>query len=69
MECQRKDIPPCRRDREQPHLPGLDLLNLPLIPVWVKVLEVPLPLLYAGILVFATLGVYSLRRAAPSRCS
>jgi putative tricarboxylic transport membrane protein len=36
------------------------LLNLPLIRVWVKVLEVPRPLLYAGILVFATLGVYSL---------
>jgi putative tricarboxylic transport membrane protein len=36
------------------------LLNLPLIQVWVKVLEVPRPLLYAGILVFGTLGVYSL---------
>jgi putative tricarboxylic transport membrane protein len=36
------------------------LLNLPLIRVWVKVLEVPRPLLYAGILAFATLGVYSL---------
>jgi putative tricarboxylic transport membrane protein len=36
------------------------LLNLPMIRVWVKVLEVPRPLLYAGILVFATLGVYSL---------
>ena len=36
------------------------LLNLPLIQVWVKVLEVPRPLLYAGILVFATLGVYSI---------
>jgi putative tricarboxylic transport membrane protein len=36
------------------------LLNLPLISVWVKVLEVPRPLLYAGILAFATLGVYSL---------
>jgi putative tricarboxylic transport membrane protein len=35
-------------------------LNLPLIRVWVKVLEVPRELLYAGILVFATLGVYSL---------
>ena len=34
-------------------------LNLPLIRVWVKVLEIPRPLLYAGILVFATLGVYS----------
>jgi putative tricarboxylic transport membrane protein len=36
------------------------LLNLPLIRVWVKVLEIPRALLYAGILVFATLGVYSL---------
>jgi putative tricarboxylic transport membrane protein len=36
------------------------VLNLPLIRVWVKVLEVPRPLLYAGILAFATLGVYSL---------
>ena len=36
------------------------LLNLPLIQLWVKVLEVPRPLLYAGILVFGTLGVYSL---------
>jgi len=36
------------------------VLNLPLIRVWVKVLEIPRPLLYAGILVFATLGVYSL---------
>ena len=36
------------------------LLNLPLIRVWVKVLEVPRALLYAGILVFGTLGVYSL---------
>jgi putative tricarboxylic transport membrane protein len=36
------------------------LLNLPLIRLWVKVLEVPRPLLYAGILVFATRGVYSL---------
>src|SRR5919106_1403672 len=36
------------------------LLNLPLIRVWVKVLEIPRPLLYSGILVFATLGVYSL---------
>jgi putative tricarboxylic transport membrane protein len=36
------------------------LLNLPLIRLWVKVLEIPRALLYAGILVFATLGVYSL---------
>jgi putative tricarboxylic transport membrane protein len=36
------------------------LLNLPMIRVWVKVLEIPRPALYSGILVFATLGVYSL---------
>ncbi len=36
------------------------VLNLPLIQVWIKVLDVPRPLLYAGILVFGTLGVYSL---------
>lgn len=35
-------------------------LNLPMIQVWVKVLEIPRPALYSGILVFATLGVYSL---------
>ena len=35
------------------------LLNLPLIRVWVKVLQIPRPILYAGILVFATLGVYA----------
>jgi putative tricarboxylic transport membrane protein len=34
-------------------------LNLPLIKVWVKILQIPRPLLYAGILVFATLGVYA----------
>jgi putative tricarboxylic transport membrane protein len=34
-------------------------LNLPMIRVWVKVLQIPRPLLYAGILVFATLGVYA----------
>lgn len=35
------------------------LLNLPLISIWVKILAIPRPLLYSGILVFATLGVYS----------
>ena len=38
------------------------LLNLPLIRVWVKVLQIPRPALYAGILVFATLGVYAVVR-------
>jgi putative tricarboxylic transport membrane protein len=36
------------------------VLNLPLIRVWVKILAIPRALLYAAILVFATLGVYSL---------
>ena len=36
------------------------LLNLPLVQGWVRVLDIPRPLLYAGILVFGTLGVYSL---------
>ena len=35
------------------------LLNLPLIQIWVKILAIPRPLLYSGILIFATLGVYS----------
>src|SRR5688572_24160288 len=37
------------------------LLNLPLAGVWVRLLAIPRPLLYAGILVFAGLGTYSLR--------
>jgi putative tricarboxylic transport membrane protein len=32
------------------------VLNLPLIGLWVRLLTIPKPWLYAGILVFATLG-------------
>ena len=39
------------------------ILNLPLIGLWVKVLKIPRPQLYAGILVFATLGAYSLHQS------
>ena len=39
------------------------ILNLPLIGLWVKVLKIPRPLLYGGILVFATLGAYSLHQS------
>jgi putative tricarboxylic transport membrane protein len=39
------------------------ILNLPLIGIWVKVLAIPKPLLYAGILVFSTLGAYSLHQS------
>ena len=36
------------------------ILNLPLVGLWVRLLSIPQPLLYGGILVFSTLGVYSL---------
>src|SRR5262249_55714240 len=39
------------------------VLNLPLVGLWVKLLEIPRPLLHAGIVVFATLGVYGLRQS------
>jgi putative tricarboxylic transport membrane protein len=36
------------------------VLNLPLVGLWVRLLSIPQHLLYAAILVFSTLGVYSL---------
>ncbi|AZI42974.1 tripartite tricarboxylate transporter permease [Deinococcus psychrotolerans] len=39
------------------------LLNLPLAPVWAKLLNIPRPFLYAGILVFSTVGIYSLNNS------
>jgi putative tricarboxylic transport membrane protein len=39
------------------------VLNLPLIGIWVRVLTIPKPLLYGGILVFSTLGAYSLHQS------
>jgi putative tricarboxylic transport membrane protein len=35
------------------------VLNLPLVGVWVKLLKIPRPYLYAGILMFASLGSYA----------
>jgi len=35
------------------------VLNLPLVGVWVKLLKIPRPYLYAGILVFASLGSFA----------
>ncbi|RCW40927.1 putative tricarboxylic transport membrane protein [Halopolyspora algeriensis] len=35
------------------------VLNLPLAPVWARVLKIPRPYLYAGIVLFAALGVYA----------
>jgi putative tricarboxylic transport membrane protein len=39
------------------------VLNLPLVGLWVKLLAIPRPQLYAGILVFATMGVYGMRQS------
>ncbi len=39
------------------------VLNLPLIGVWVRILHIPQPLLYAGILVFATIGTYGISQS------
>jgi putative tricarboxylic transport membrane protein len=39
------------------------VLNLPLVGLWVRLLAVPQPLLYGGILVFSILGVYSLNNS------
>src|SRR5262249_17922368 len=38
-------------------------LNLPMIAIWVKLLQIPAPLLYAGILVFATIGTYGITQS------
>ena len=40
------------------------VLNLPLVGLWVKLLKIPRPPLYAGILIFATVGVYGMRQSA-----
>jgi putative tricarboxylic transport membrane protein len=36
------------------------VLNLPLIRIWIKILAIPRSVLYTGILIFGTLGVYSI---------
>ncbi len=40
------------------------VLNLPMIGLWVKLLKVPKAQLYAGILIFATVGAYGMRQSA-----
>jgi putative tricarboxylic transport membrane protein len=40
------------------------VLNLPLARVWVKLLQIPRPYLYAGIITFAALGSYSVNASA-----
>lgn len=39
------------------------VLNLPMIAIWVKMLKIPAPLLYAGVLVFATIGTYGISQS------
>jgi putative tricarboxylic transport membrane protein len=39
------------------------VLNLPMIALWVKMLKIPEPLLYGGILVFATVGTYGISQS------
>ena len=40
------------------------VLNLPMVGLWVKLLKMPKPQLYAGILIFATVGAYGMRQSA-----
>jgi putative tricarboxylic transport membrane protein len=40
------------------------VLNLPMVGLWVKLLKIPKPQLYAGILIFATVGAYGMRQSS-----
>jgi putative tricarboxylic transport membrane protein len=40
------------------------VLNLPMVGLWVKLLKIPKPQLYSGILIFATVGAYGMRQSA-----
>jgi putative tricarboxylic transport membrane protein len=39
------------------------VLNLPLVGLWAKILTIPTPRLYGGILVFATIGTYGISQS------
>jgi len=39
------------------------ILNLPMVKLWVQLLKIPKPQLYAGILIFATVGAYGMRQS------
>jgi putative tricarboxylic transport membrane protein len=47
---------------------ALLVLNLPLIGLWVKILKIPRPQLYGGILVFATIGTYGISQSVVDLC-
>ena len=40
------------------------ILTLPMVGLWVKLLKIPKPQLYAGILIFATVGAYGMRQSS-----
>ncbi|WP_114422280.1 tripartite tricarboxylate transporter permease [Nocardioides houyundeii] len=40
------------------------VINLPLAPLWARLLRIPRPQLYAGILFFASLGAYAVNQSA-----
>jgi putative tricarboxylic transport membrane protein len=40
------------------------VINLPMAPAWTRLLQIPRPLLYSGIVLFAALGVYSVNGSA-----
>ena len=40
------------------------VINLPMAPLWAKLLQIPRPYLYAGILFFASLGAYAVNLQA-----
>ena len=42
----------------------LVILNLPLIPLWVRVLKIPYPILFPLIILFCLVGAYSLRNSS-----
>jgi TctA family transporter len=42
----------------------LIVLNLPLIGIWIKLLQVPYRLLYPAILLFCAIGVYTINNAS-----
>jgi putative tricarboxylic transport membrane protein len=39
------------------------VLNLPLVPMWARLMLIPRPLLFGGILVLSSIGAYSLNRS------
>ena len=39
------------------------ILNLPLIPIWVKILKIPYPILFPLILVFCVIGAYTINNS------